>query len=220
MSFVSQLKLRYLILLALLLLSLLAVQAVLVSATISLAKSDVAKNAKDLNSNDLDADNVWLHIAKALSFSNPDVFALEARALRSSAVVNWDSQDIAQLYLEQSLSAWQQAISLRPQWPYYQLAALDVEVLMNVDAVVIQQRFQQIITLAPNERGMDKALLELALFNWPKLLPQQQEWVVARLAIVPSHTLRKLYDSAKAVGREQLLCTFLPWNKVKQLCLK
>ena len=191
------------------LLSVLALQLILVSASLGLAKS----------TDDLAVDNTWLQIAKVLSFSNPDVFALEAQALRSSAAANWDSQNIAQPYLEQSLAAWQQAISLRPQWPYYQLAALDVEVLMNADTDAIQQRFQQIITLAPNERGMDKALLELALFSWPKLLQSQKDWVITRLKIVPRGTLEMLYRSAKTVGREQLLCTLLPWSKVKSLCL-
>jgi len=195
-------------------LSVLALQLILVSASIGFAKSGLAKG-----SDDLAVDNTWLQIAKALSFSNPDVFALEARALRSSAIASWDSQDVAQAYLQQSLLVWQKAISLRPEWPYYQLAAFDIEVFMNADAEIIQQRFQQIITLAPSERGMDKGLLELALFSWPQLLPTQKDWVVARLAIVPRHTLKTLYRSAKTVGREQLLCTLLPWNKVKFFCL-
>ena len=207
-------KLRLPVLVLLSVLSLLVLQLVLVSASIGFAKSGLAKG-----SDNLAVDNTWLKVAKALSFSNPDVFALEARALRSSAVVNWDSQDIAQSYLQQSLLAWQQAISLRPQWSYYQLAAFDIEVFMNADAEIIQQRFQQIITLAPNERGMDKGLLELALFAWPKLQSTQKDWVIARLAIVPHPTLKMLYSSAKTVGREQLLCTLLPWSKVKFFCL-
>lgn len=207
-------KLRLPVLVLLSALSILALQLVLVSASLGLAKTGFAKSSDKLT-----ADNSWLQIAKALSFSNPDVFALEARALRSSAVANWDSQDIAQSYLQQSLLAWQQAISLRPQWPYYQLAAFDIEVFMNADAEIIQQRFQQVITLAPNERGMDKGLLELALFSWPKLQSTQKDWVIARLAIVPRHTLKILYRSAKTVEREQLLCTLLPWNKVKSFCL-
>jgi hypothetical protein len=192
----------------LLLLSLLALQLILVSASIGLAKSG----------DNLDADNTWLKIAKTLSFSNPDVLALEARALRSSAISNWESPGIAQLYLEQSLNAWQQAISLRPLWPYYYLAAFDIEVLQNADASIIQRRFDKIINHAPNERGMDKSLLALALQSWPKLQLGQKDWVVARLAIVPRRTLNFLYQSAEAVGREQLLCTFLPWSKVERYC--
>ncbi|MBL4798155.1 MAG: hypothetical protein JKY50_12120 [Oleispira sp.] len=195
--------------LVLLLLAVLTVQIILVSASIGLAKS----------SGDLNTDNAWLQVAKTLSYSNPDVAELEARALRSSAANHWGSQEVAQAYLERSLLSWQQAISLRPQWPYYRLAAFDIEVLMSADDAVIQRRFDEIVTLAPNERGMDRVLLELALFSWPQLLQPQKNWVIARLAIVPRYTLKALYLSAKTVGREQLLCTFLPWGQVKHLCL-
>ena len=61
---------------------------------------------------------------------------------------------------------WLTAIKYRPLWPYYQVSALDVEVLLDKPASVIQKRISTIIKLAPNERGLYRDMLQLALIAW------------------------------------------------------
>ncbi len=177
----------------------------------------------------------YLDAAESLSSNNPDVAEAQATRYRILAVelaeaeLKVDTADAgnsmstskpeitswqAQL---KSREYWQQAIILRPTWPYYHLGALDIEVLLR-DKVAIQQRIKHIIKLAPNERGLDEGLLTLAFFVWDWVEPAEQTWLLARLADVRYSTLKTVFSYAKQAGHHYDICAHLAWKKVKGLC--
>ena len=177
----------------------------------------------------------YLDAADSLSSNNPDVAEAQATRYRILAVelaeaeLKADTDDAgdsmstskpemtswqAQL---KSRKYWQQAINLRPTWPYYHLGALDVEVLL-LDKEAVQQRIKHIIKLAPNERGLDEGLLTLAFFVWDWVESTEQEWLLARLGIVPYSTLKTVFSYAKQSGHHYDICAHLAWKKVKGLC--
>ncbi|TNC83653.1 MAG: hypothetical protein CSH37_13395, partial [Thalassolituus sp.] len=71
--------------------------------------------------------------------------------------------------LERVVALYERAMEGRPLWPYYHLGAFDAEYLLNRSAESIQARFDRVTSLAPNERGLDRNLLELSLYSWNKL---------------------------------------------------
>ena len=177
----------------------------------------------------------YLDAADSLSSNNPDVAEAQATRYRilatelAEAELKADTDDAgdsmstskpemtswqAQL---KSRKYWQQAITLRPTWPYYHLGALDIEVLLR-DKEAIQQRIKHMIKLAPNERGLDKGLLTLAFFVWDWVESTEQEWLLARLGIVPYSTLKTVFSYAKQSGHHYDICAHLAWKKVKGLC--
>ena len=161
-------------------------------------------------------DNVWLLAADAISVSNPDVAASLALYQRNQSLLVDQPQQKA--LLDSALAHWQTAIKQRPLWPYHHLGALDIEVMLNSPAEVIQQRIETIIRQTPNERGMDKPLLELALFSWPKLSDSQQGWMIKRMQIIRPHELRFVIAAAEKVNRRSLICANLPLKKIKRYC--
>lgn len=167
-------------------------------------------------------ENSWLNAALYITWSNPDVLAAKASYLRDQAVL---PENVAQIQtpliqnnLHQSLNYWAEAQKLRPNWPYYALAALDVEVMLNKPAKDIQQRIDLILAMAPNERGLDKLLLELSFMRWDMLTKIQKEFMLARLAKVKGGTLKFIFGIAKREQKQQIICVNLPWRKVKRLC--
>lgn len=175
----------------------------------------------------------YLDAADSLSSNNPDVAEAQATRYRILAAELAEAElkadtDVAAISTSRpeitswqaqlkSREYWQQAINLRPTWPYYHLGALDVEVLL-LDQEAIQQRIKHIIKLAPNERGLDKGLLTLAFFVWEWVEPTEQKWLLARLAIVPYPTLKTVFTYAKQSGHHYDICAHVAWKKVKGLC--
>jgi hypothetical protein len=90
--------------------------------------------------------------------------------------------------------------------------------LLDADVVEVQQKVEQIMTLAPNERGLDKHFLELGFHSWVKLTADQQKWMIARLSIVSRATLKYVYSVAKRLNQASVICTRLPYKKIKNLC--
>jgi hypothetical protein len=186
-----------------------ALQVVMVSTSLYFASLKVASIEQP--------ENYWLDFAEVLSISNPDVLSARAGFLRQkSLLVAFKDQKPG--LLREALMNLSQASELRPFWPYYPLAELNLLVLLDADVVEVQQKVEQIITLAPNERGLDKHFLELGLHSWAKLTADQQKWMTARLDIVPRGTLSYVYSVAKSINQAPVICTRLPYNKIKKLC--
>jgi hypothetical protein len=162
-------------------------------------------------------DNAWLDLAEVLSIANPDVFLARASFLRQKATLlefKLQQDD----FLKEALENLARAAEIRPLWPYYSLAELNILVLQDAAAERVQEKVAHIIKLAPNERGLDKHLLELAFHSWDKLSSEQQQWMLTRLAIVPSGTLKYVYSVAKSLNHKTVICTNLPYRKIKNLC--
>lgn len=195
--------------LLLLVLCLLAAQVFLVSTSLYFSKQQ--------NTSIEPPTNIWLDIAELISVSNPEVLDTRARFLRQKALSPGfiDKKDYL---LQQALVLWGRAAEIRPLWPYYRLSELNTMVLLDVDAVDFQAKVEQIIQLAPNERGLDKQLLELAFYDWDKLTPKQEQWMLDRLAIVPSRTFYFVFSVAKKFNKQFVICTRLPYQKVKRIC--
>jgi hypothetical protein len=191
------------------LLFLAALQVAMVSASLSFASAKVASIEQP--------QNYWLDFAEVLSISNPDVLSARAGFLRQKSLLIAFKEQEPRL-LREALMNLAQASQLRPLWPYYPLAELNLLVLLDADVVEVQQKVEQIITLAPNERGLDKHFLELGFHSWVKLTAEQQKWMIARLSIVPRGTLNYVYSVAKSLNQAQVICTRLPYKKIKNLC--
>ncbi len=164
-----------------------------------------------------DRDNLWLNTAQAISWDNPDVYAAQAAFYRQRALLSVP-KGVDTDHLKTSLDYWQQAQAASPLWPYYQLGALDIEVLLSSPASVIQRRISSLLDLAPNERGLDKYLLQLAFISWPKLNDDQQAYMLKRLQSSRFGVLNFVYKKAKAAGNHKAICVNLPWEKVRRLC--
>jgi hypothetical protein len=191
------------------LLFLAALQVAVVSASLSFASAKVASIEQP--------DNYWLDFAEVLSISNPDVLSARAGFLRQKSLLVAFKEQKPNL-LREALMNLAQASKIRPLWPYYPLAELNLLVLLDADLVEVQQKVEQIITLAPNERGLDKHFLELGFHSWVKLSADQQKWMIARLSIVPRGTLNYVYSVAKSLNQTPVICTRLPYKKIKKLC--
>ncbi len=158
----------------------------------------------------------FLSVADALSFNDPDIAEAQAQKNRALAIeLDASIEKTAQLNL--SLSFWQQAISARPLWPYYHLGALDVEVLLS-DKRAVQQRIQHVISLAPNERGLDQSLLILGFIAWDWLEVEERTWLLQRLKLSSRSILKQVFFYAKQGNNHQDICAHLAWNSVKKLC--
>ncbi len=164
-----------------------------------------------------DRANPWLNTAQLISWNNPEVYAAQAAFYRKRALLN-EPGIVKAAHLKTSLNYWQQAQSASPLWPYYQLGALDIEVLLSSPESKIQSRITSLLNLAPNERGLDKYLLQLAFITWPNLNESQQTYMLARLQKSNSGVLKFVFEKAKEAGNHQAICANLPWNKVRRLC--
>jgi hypothetical protein len=195
--------------LVVLLLFLAALQVAVVSASLYFASVKVVSVEQP--------DNYWLDFAEVLSSSNPDVLSARAGFLRQKSLLVAFKQQKPE-WLREALMNLAQAAELRPLWPYYPLAELNLLVLLDADIVEVQQKVEQIMTLAPNERGLDRHFLELGFHSWVKLTTEQQAWMIARLSIVPRATLNYVYSVAKSLNQASVICTRLPYKKIKNLC--
>ncbi|MEH6447373.1 MAG: hypothetical protein V7765_01830 [Oleispira sp.] len=193
----------------LLLLCLLAAQVFLVSAALYFSKQQDASIEQPTNA--------WLDLAELISVSNPEVLHTRANFLRQKALLP-EFRDQRTALLQQALTLWGRAAEIRPLWPYYWLSELNTMVLLDTDALVFQAQVEQIIQLAPNERGLDKQFLELAFYDWDKLTAEQQQWMLDRLAIVPGGTFNYVFSVAKKFNKQSVICTRLPYKKVKRIC--
>lgn len=203
------LKPRLALVFLLLLLCLLAAQVFLLSAALYFSKQQDASFEQPTNA--------WLDLAELISVSNPEVLNTRANFLRQKALLP-EFRDQRTALLQQALALWGRASEIRPLWPYYWLSELNTMVLLDTDALIFQAQVEQIIQLAPNERGLDKQFLELAFYDWDKLTAEQQQWMLDRLAIVPRRTFNYVFSVAKKFNKQSVICTRLPYKKVKRIC--
>ena len=170
--------------------------------------------------------NVWLDSAEFISWRNPDIYEAQAFYYRALALashqvgsrLNLNDESPEKLQLETALSYWQLAQQASPLWPYYKTGALDIELLLNRPAKVIKNRISEILALAPNELGLDKALLKLSFSGWKKISDEQKAFMLDRLKHKNQKLLKSIFKVAKAAGNHHAICVNLPWNKVRKLC--
>lgn len=170
--------------------------------------------------------NIWLDSAEFISWNNPDIYEAQASYYRALALsgrkvgsrLNLSDASPEKLQLQTSLDYWGLAQQASPLWPYYQTGALDIELLLNRPASVIQKRIAEVLTLAPNERGLDKALLKLSFSGWKKLSDEQKAFMLERLQYRNRKLLNSIFRVAKAAGNHHAICVSLPWNRVRKLC--
>ena len=170
--------------------------------------------------------NIWLDSAEFISWRNPDIYEAQASYYRALALaerkvgsrLNLSDGSPEKLQLQTSLDYWGLAQQASPLWPYYQTGALDIELLLNSPASIIQNRISEILTLAPNERGLDKALLKLSFTGWKKISDGQKAFMLDRLKHRNQKLLKLIFRVAKAAGNHQAICINLPWNRVRKLC--
>lgn len=161
-------------------------------------------------------DNPWLSLADAISVGNPELEAALARYEISRGLIT--APEYQQARFESALQHWNRAAELRPYWPYYLLGGLEAAVRLDLPAEDIQRRFDEIVQLAPKERGIDRTLLMLSTFSWQKLTLEQQAWVIDRMQSANYSTRRYVFSVTKGTPGHLGLCSYLPWNIGKQFC--
>lgn len=163
-------------------------------------------------------DNVFYDAAVVISPWNADALAGYAEYKRNYAVSVEGEQ--RQLALAEAVEYFERAINQRPYWPYYVVGALDAEYIMGAPDDVIQQRFDAVVELAPNERGLDHHFTQLAILTWLKLREDQKAWAGKRLLSVKSPARQAAIDVLKILPDFQRgpLCAQLPWSLAKEAC--
>ncbi|WP_369982439.1 hypothetical protein [Thalassolituus sp.] len=149
-------------------------------------------------------------------------FNLKAREAKAS----WLREYAMTLDPEDRVEPMQRVISLlepatqwRPKWPYYHLALLDAEYLIDSSPEVLQARYDILLDLAPNERGVDSYMIEVALRSWSKIRPDQKELIVLKLTRSKSHILDPLlWVIEEEVSVHPELCHDLPQPIVQPYC--
>ena len=176
---------------------------------------------------------LFVGIGRALPADSPDnivldtilavaPFNLKAREAKAS----WLREYAMTLEPEERIAPMREVIELlepatkwRPRWPYYHLALLDAEYIIGSPAEVIQARYDALLSIAPNERGLDSYMIEVALRSWPKLRADQKQRIAANLKRSKSYILTPLLDVVEQeVPRHPELCGELPWPIVQPYC--
>jgi hypothetical protein len=86
---------------------------------------------------------------------------------------------------------------------------------------VIQQRIDTILTLAPNERGLDRSLIEISLLAWHQLRPDQKRSIGQRLRTANHQTRREMINLIQSLlPSNRVYCDELPWPIVGKMCAK
>ena len=142
------------------------------------------------------SDNKLLNYALTLNPSYSEGNATQALYLRNRALLPDNEDDVKDL--TRSYYYWQEAIKGRPLWPYYQLGALDTEYLLQAPDYVIQERLNWLMTITPNERGMDRQLLSISMLAWAKLTPDQQAWIVDRFNTANPKDQKYIHELAES----------------------
>jgi len=176
---------------------------------------------------------LFVGLGRALPADSPDnvildtilffaPFNLKAREAKAS----WLREYAMSLEPEERAEPMQEVIALiepatkwRPRWPYYHLALLDAEYHIDGPEEALQARFDTLFNLAPNERGLDSYIVEVALKSWSKLRPDQKELIGAKLTRSKSYILNPLLE----IIEEELyntpeLCDELPVSIVESYC--
>jgi hypothetical protein len=146
-------------------------------------------------------------------------YAQYKRQFALEQLVGEEFRQVRENELEQVLTLYERASKQRPYWPYYLLGAMDTEYLLARPGDVIRRRLDQVIQLAPNERGIDRGVIELSLFTWSDLRADQREWIASRFQMTSGLTRSSLLARVNELKQyNPSLCTQLPWALVKSAC--
>lgn len=182
-----------------------------VSACTSLAKLVPLETAERL-----------LRVAYILAPGNPNVSNAAAGISRDLGIRYAEKGNqplIAEYYFSKQRDYFRAASEARPGWPYYALGEYDALIRLRSKPSLIQQQFDRVVAIAPNERGIDKGFLKLSVLGWKSLNLSQQQWVISRLSDSRiSSTLSEVFQIAETVGIKSYLCLNLPWGKVRRFC--
>lgn len=187
----------------------------MVFAFVSFGVKTSERSGKDEQA--LTADNVWLDTAVRLAPWSAEAHIARGEHLRTYAVtLEYDERGPI---LQDALSMFEVAIFARPFWPYYQLGALDVEYLLQRPDLVIQNRIDSIVEIAPNERGLDRNLIEVSLLAWQQLRPDQKRLIGQKL-LTSNHSTRKLMVALieSLLPNNRVYCDELPWPVIRKIC--
>ena len=165
-----------------------------------------------------DRDNIFYGAAVEISPWNADALAGYAEYKRNYAVTVEGEE--RQASLREALTYFERAIEQRPYWPYYVVGALDAEYILGLPDQDIQKRFDAVVSLAPNERGLDHHFTQLAILTWLKLRDDQKAWAGKRLLSVKSPARQAAIDVIKILPDSERgpLCAELPWSLAKDAC--
>ncbi|MDP2505053.1 hypothetical protein [Oceanobacter sp. 3_MG-2023] len=161
--------------------------------------------------------NGWLDTAEQLDIVGiPDIYEAKGSFLHRQGVLL--SDEARSEMLMQSAAYWDRAAEIRPDWPYYPLSALSAEIAYNAPAERIQMRLDQLMHIAPNERGLYRNLFRYAFIAWEKLRADQQRWIIRQVQLPGGDTFNRAIKAARSVNRMPLLCATLPWSVAKDIC--
>lgn len=183
--------------------------------SIGVKTSDALLNAEQGETRQ--AQNFWLDTAVQLAPWSADAHIARGEHLRAYAItLEYDQRSPI---LKDALSMFDVAISARPFWPYYQLGALDVEYLLQSPDLVIQHRIDTIFQIAPNERGLDRNLIEVSLLAWQQLRPDQKRSIGQRLRTSDHKTRKQMVALIESLlPSNRTYCDELPWPVIRKIC--
>ena len=162
-----------------------------------------------------------LDSANSISFWGfPDLYVANAEYNMIMSALSLNQED-RKIYLDISKKNWMEAHSFRPSWPYYMVGAFNADINMGVSDKALQDRFDSIVKIAPNERGIDRPMFELGFAVWRRLRRDQQDWLISRVASSAiTKTIIFAIENAEKNGIKPLICAKLPWPIAKKHCLK
>lgn len=163
-------------------------------------------------------DNRWLAAAERIALvPYPDLYSAIAHYDRARSSLKSDPY-LKKIWLQSAYDNWVLATKSRPDWTYYRVFAFDALVNLSFykGGVDISKAFDSLIESISNERGVDKALFEAALWVWRDLREDQRGWLVDRIA--SSGDVRYALNRAGDLGFKSHVCARLPWDISSKYC--
>lgn len=121
-------------------------------------------------------------------------------------------------WLKKAHKNWLKAHKLRPTWPYYMLPLLELELALNKPKAISQKRMQQLLDSGQNETALTQVIQHLFIQHWPVFSQAQKDWFVASLKRLSPAQLKARYTYAKSVRNTAVVCNYIAWNTVKEIC--
>ncbi len=121
-------------------------------------------------------------------------------------------------WLKKARNNWLKAHKLRPTWPYYLLPLLELEIALKKSSTIIQQRMYQLLTTGNNETALLQGIQHVFIQHWSVFSQAQKEWFVASLKRLSPAQLKARYLYAKSVRNTAVVCNYIAWNTVKEIC--
>ena len=164
------------------------------------------------------ADNRWLAAAERISLvPYPDLYSAIAHYDRARSSLTSDPY-LKKIWLQSAYDNWILATKSRPDWTYYGVFAFDALVNLSSykEGIDIKNAFDSLVETISNERGVDKALFEAALWVWGYLREDQKVWLADRIG--SSRDVRYALNRAGDLGFKSHVCARLPWDVSSKYC--